>query len=90
MTTQQMLPAIGRKVVVRFEEIEVVCVVRDVKTAWNKARLLIEPEAGSGRQWVEMGRVLRLAMPEWVKDATRGPVCQKELVQSARRFLAGK
>lgn len=67
MTANEMIPAVGRKVLVRFEDLEVLCIVRDVKTAWNRPRLRIEPVSGTGSQWVELGRV-RLSLPEWLED----------------------
>lgn len=52
-----MIPAVGATVMVAFESIQVRCIVRDVKHVWGKPRLFIQPEAGDGRQWVELGRV---------------------------------
>ena len=57
MTATEMLPAIGTTVMVRFEDLMVACLVKDVKSSWGKARLLVLPIAGEGTQWVEMGRV---------------------------------
>lgn len=57
MTANQMLPAIGQIVAVNFESIVVSCTVRDVKTSWNKVRLLVAPILGEGEQWVEMPRI---------------------------------
>lgn len=57
MTANEMIPAVGVRVDVRFEDLRVTCTVVDVKTSWGKPRLLIEPVSGSGQQWVELGRV---------------------------------
>ena len=56
-TCLTMLPAIGAKVTVRFESLTIDCTVKDVKNAWGKPRLLIEPETGRGQQWIELSRV---------------------------------
>ena len=42
---------------VRCEALEVACTVRDVKESYGRPRLLVRPEAGTGEQWVELGRV---------------------------------
>ena len=60
MTTTEMMPVIGQIVVLRCESMEVHCKVTDVKHVWGKARLLVTPMAGTGEQWVELGRVIRL------------------------------
>ena len=57
-TCLSMLPAIGAPVRVRFESIYVECIVRDVKSSWGKARLMVVPVTGSGSQWVEMDRIV--------------------------------
>lgn len=56
-TCLDMIPAIGARVIVRFEDIQIECVVSDVKNSWGKPRLLITPVSGNGSQWVEMSRV---------------------------------
>lgn len=58
-TVNELLPAIGAVVAVRFEQIEVACQVIDAKSAWGKERILIMPLNGGGTQWVELGRVNR-------------------------------
>lgn len=57
MTVNEMKPAIGQLVQVRYEEMWIDCKVVDVKTAWNKVRLQVKPVAGDGEQWVECSRV---------------------------------
>lgn len=56
-TALEMLPAIGAKVRVRFESMQIDCTVKNVKNSWGQPRLLVSPVAGTGEQWVEMGRV---------------------------------
>jgi hypothetical protein len=56
-TYHDMTPAIGQKVVVRFEEIGVSCQVVNVKSSYGRIRLLVSPELGNGEQWVELSRV---------------------------------
>jgi hypothetical protein len=41
----------------------------DVKAVWGKARLLVEPKSGNGRQWVEMGRVTRPTATGQLREA---------------------
>jgi hypothetical protein len=57
-TVQQLIPAIGAVVMVRFESITVACTVCDAKNAYGRVRLLITPELGSGSQWVELERLV--------------------------------
>lgn len=57
MTAKAMLPAIGAGVSVRFEDIRVLCTVKDVKFSYGRPRLLVEPNAGAGSQWVELNRM---------------------------------
>ena len=64
MTANEMIPAVGMTVSVRFEEIQVICIVRDVKSAYGRARLQVEPIAGAGSQWVELARVRVATTPE--------------------------
>lgn len=56
-TALDMIPALGARVLVRCETLQVECTVRNVKNSWGQPRLLVEPVAGSGTQWVELGRV---------------------------------
>lgn len=58
MTHNEMTPAIGAKVLVRFESIHVACTVIDAKTAYGRPRLLIRPEAGEREQWIELNRLV--------------------------------
>jgi hypothetical protein len=52
-----MIPAIGTRVLVRYEQVQIECTVTNVKNSWGQARLCVTPVAGFGQQWVEMGRV---------------------------------
>lgn len=56
-TVKQMLPAIGASVLVRFETIQVACIVKDVKNTYGRVRLQVAPYAGDGCQWVELERI---------------------------------
>lgn len=58
-TAMQMIPAVGQTVNVITESWTIPMIVRDVKNTWNKIRLEVEPVNGSGRQWVELGRIAR-------------------------------
>ena len=57
MTAKEMIPTIDQDVLVNFDQIDVACIVRDVKSSYGRVRLLVEPVAGSGRQWVETSRL---------------------------------
>lgn len=58
-TAREMIPALGATVLVRFEQLQILCTVLDVKNAWGKPRLLITPDSrnSTGQQWVELERV---------------------------------
>ena len=58
-TATQMIIAVGSLVAVRLEGLEVHCKVVDVKNAYGRERLLVQPVAGEGRIWVEMSRISR-------------------------------
>lgn len=57
MTANEMIPAVGMTVNVRFESLQVLCTITDVKMAYGRARVQIKPLAGDGTQWVELSRV---------------------------------
>ena len=57
MTATQMIPAVGQDVMVRMESLAVACRVEDVKSSYGRARLLVAPLSGSGRQWIETSRI---------------------------------
>lgn len=57
LTAKQMIPAIGQRVLVRFEDLQIECRVQDVKQSYGRIRLLIVPVSGTSNQWVEMQRV---------------------------------
>lgn len=72
-TVQQLTPAVGAIVGVRFDEMEVFCHVVDAKNSYGRVRLLVTPELGNGSQWIELSRVMRTVRvpdtrPEWVKQ----------------------
>jgi hypothetical protein len=75
-TAREMVPALGARVIVRCESLNVECIVKDVKNAWGKPRLLVTPVAGSNEQWVELGRVISVPATEkrTVGEATRDGV----------------
>jgi len=68
ITYHDMTPAIGQRVSVNFESVRVTCYVRNVKSSYGRLRLEVEPEMGSGKQWVEMSRLYR---PETSTAITR-------------------
>jgi hypothetical protein len=57
-TVNDLTPAVGARVLVRFEPLTIACVVMDAKNTWNKVRLLVVPVAGEGSQWIELGRLV--------------------------------
>jgi hypothetical protein len=57
LTAQEMYPACGHTVMVRFGDIDVECRILDVKQSWGKPRFLVTPMAGQGDQWVELTRM---------------------------------
>jgi len=63
-TCKEMLPAIGARVLVEFEQVRIACMVRDVKNSYGRVRLLVEPIYGAGEQWIEMARVYHSASLE--------------------------
>lgn len=58
MTANEMSPAVGHSVTVRFESIQVECRVIDVKHVYGKPRILIIPVNGTGQQWIELTRLV--------------------------------
>jgi hypothetical protein len=67
MTAKEMAVAIDQIVMIRFESINVECRIVDVKSAYGAVRLLVQPVAGMGKQWVELSRLRTLTA---VKEAT--------------------
>lgn len=57
MTAREMFPAIGTTVELACGELQVLCTVIDVKTAYGRPRLQVKPLAGRGSVWVELSRV---------------------------------
>ena len=56
-TVNQMMMAIGKETMVRMEGLSIRCRIVDAKQAYGKVRLLVEPAAGMGCQWIEMSRI---------------------------------
>lgn len=56
-TVNELLPAIGATVMVRFESVSVPCLVLDARSCWGKEQLRVEPVRGLGQQWIELGRI---------------------------------
>ena len=59
-TCNEMLPAIGQTVMVKFESLMLDCQVLDVKSSYGRIRLNVAPISGQGTQWVEISRLSRL------------------------------
>jgi hypothetical protein len=57
-TVRDLTPAIGASVRVRFEGLAIDATVIDATSVWGKVRLLVQPVAGDGRQWIELGRLV--------------------------------
>jgi hypothetical protein len=57
-TVRQLTPAVGASVRVRFEDLTIECKVMDAKNSYGKVRLLVQPVAGTGLQWIELGRLV--------------------------------
>ena len=89
-TVRELTPALGATVLVRFEDLTIECNVADVKNSWGKVRLLVEPLAGKGQQWVELGRLVQAdllyACDACARDIKFGGVSDDE----GRLVLTGK
>jgi len=59
-TATQMIPAVGKQINVHVETWVIPMMVTDVKNAWGRIRLEVEPISGTGRQWIELTRVQRV------------------------------
>lgn len=57
-TARQLAPAIGSTVTVRFESLQIRCLVLDAKNAYGNVRLQVMPVAGEGEQWVDLSRLI--------------------------------
>jgi hypothetical protein len=71
-------------VLVRYESVQILCTVKDVKTSWNKARLLVTPMAGEGEQWVELGRISIPKFP--AADPSKVSYAREEMAAMAEYF----
>lgn len=78
MTAREMIPAVGARVYLRAQGLQVACVVVDVKNSYGTARVQLEPICGTGRTWVNAASVAPMAEDEGQKgfgfaaDAQRG------------------
>lgn len=59
LNVAKLSQALGTRVLVRFGNVSVWAVVRDVRKAWSRVDLLVSPESGEGEEWVSMERVVR-------------------------------
>lgn len=57
MTVAEMSKAIGMRVSVRMESIQVTCLITDAKMSYGELRLKIQPTDGIGSQWISSARV---------------------------------
>ena len=64
-TAKYMSPAIGQQIIIHVESWMIPMIVKDVKSAWGKIRLQVEPVSGQGLQWVEMDRVHHPGQPSY-------------------------
>lgn len=60
MTANEMVPAVGKSVLVRCEDLAVWCWVLDAKMSYGKPRIQVRPFEGRGEQWIELSRVIEL------------------------------
>src|ERR1051326_690315 len=59
-TAKQMIPAVGSKVLVRFDGFGIPMMITDAKSAWGRVRLQVTPVDGEGSAWIECDRVIRV------------------------------
>jgi hypothetical protein len=85
-TVRQLVPALGSTVLVRFEELTIECNVADAKNSWGKVRLLVEPLAGKGQQWIELGRLVTAPRP--VVDAPEDMRNRQQAAREVARYNA--
>ena len=57
MTIAQLAQRIGSEATLTIEQMAVRVIVRDIRHAYGRTHYLVEPVAGSGRQWVDSGRL---------------------------------
>ena len=55
---------IGARLAVRFQDLVFDCRVCNAKNSWGRVRLEVTPAAGSGFQWIELDRVVRVESPD--------------------------
>jgi hypothetical protein len=64
ITATEMSPALGQRILVKFESMRVLCTVLDVKNVYGRERLLVAPIEGNGQQWVELSRIAILGQSD--------------------------
>lgn len=47
---------VGDQKYVQFDDVMILCEVKEVKPSYGRMRLLVEPVKGRGQQWVEVAR----------------------------------
>ena len=57
MTVHEMQELINRRVYLPADHLLVECVVKNVKQAYGRLRVLVIPMAGKGETWVDASRV---------------------------------
>lgn len=67
-TYHDMTPAIGQRVSVTFEQVRVTCQVLNVRTSYGRIDLLVQPESGSGHQWVGISRLNHIAISTTIQQ----------------------
>jgi hypothetical protein len=75
LTVKALQPALGAIVGLRLESFIIPVRVADIKSAWGRARFLVEPLYGTGEQWVEIERLTRWEQSE-TPSAQQGRVAQ--------------
>lgn len=64
-TVNELIPAVGQNVSVRFESVIVHCRVMDAKSSYGKVRLLVTPLDGCDSQWIELSRLTLHIGQDW-------------------------
>jgi len=75
MTTKQMMCALGQEMMCRFEDLKIRVKIEDIKISYGRARFLVKPLAGEGKQWVEIERLSKPA-PETLGQLWPRPIAR--------------